>query len=298
MNKNKHLIIIGGPTASGKTKLSIELAQQLGTEIINADSRQVYKQLHIGVAKPSTEELNTVKHHLIGHVDIKRHYNVGDYLNDAENAVIEVFANHDTAIVCGGTGLYINALLYGIDEIPEVSKETLNEVQQQFDEHGLDGLLKELQEKDRSYYEKVDRANPIRVIRAISVIRASGQPFTTFHTSNTKPKYNYSYFRMDVERAVLYQRIDQRVLDMVEAGLEAEVAQLLEFKELKALQTVGYSEWWPYFEGKYDLATCIQKIQQHTRNYAKRQETWFNNKTKAIPVSDSAQIWSLLNLKP
>lgn len=269
----KKIWLIIGPTASGKTDLSINLAKELNCPIISADSRQVYKELNIGVAKPTLFQLQEVKHYFINHVSIFEDYNVGKYVNECRTLINEHFKIQNDIIICGGTGLYINALLNGIDILPgknEKLRTTLNEI---IEKEGIENLIKQYASLLNSTL--IESKNPQRIIRAIEIKLEENKPSETIipfeHHFEIETKF------IDLPREILYDRINQRVNQMVSDGLETEALNFYNHKELNALKTVGYSEWWPYFENEVSKEFVIEKIKQHTRNYAKRQITWFKN---------------------
>lgn len=274
---NKFIIIIAGPTAVGKTAISIKLALDFGAEIFSADSRQIYREMNIGTAKPNDNELNVVRHHFINHVSIEQQYSVGQYEKEIKSKLNQYFENHDVAIVCGGTGLYIKALTEGLDDFPDITDDITNFYQDQYNLHGLDWLQNELLVKDPIYYNVVDKANHRRLMRALCVIMASGLPYSTMLSNSLKNKvpYNFISIMLDIPRDELYQRINNRVDNMINAGLEDEARQLFKSRGLRSLETVGYQELFDYFEGATDLNTAIDLIKQNSRRYAKRQMTWF-----------------------
>jgi len=276
MPSPKCIQVIAGPTASGKTAAAIQLAQELNCPIVNADSRQVYAEMAIGTARPSSAELQLAEHQLFGCISIHSPLSAGEYARLASTYINKHFESHDNLILCGGSGLYIQALLYGFNEIPAVDPHFREELNAEFTEYGIEPLQKELQTSDPQYYKQVDIQNHQRIIRALEVIRAHKIPFSNYRNQPTQGiGYPFSIQYIEPERGQLYDRIDARVLDMIELGLEEEVRALYPYKHLQALNTVGYSEWWPFFEGECSLDEVIMNIQQHTRNYAKRQVTWF-----------------------
>jgi len=275
MDGKKHLLVIGGPTASGKTSLAIRLARKYTTEILSADSRQFFREMTIGTAPPSPRELAAAPHHFIGHRSVAERYSVGAYERDALDLLDQVFTANDMAILCGGSGLYIQAVCQGLDAFPEVPDKVRHAVEQDLRKHGLAALQDELSKKDPVYHREVDLANPHRLIRAISVIRHSGQPFSFFRKENQPARpFTPLYLALQHDRQDLYNRIETRVDQMVAAGLEEEARRLYPMRHYVALQTVGYQEWFDHFEGKTSREEAIQLIKQHTRNYAKRQLTW------------------------
>jgi tRNA dimethylallyltransferase len=277
MGKNRKLIVIVGPTASGKTSLAIEKAIKYNTEIFSADSRQLYAELNIGVARPSHVELSTVQHHFIASHSIHQPLDAGSYELEALSALSVFFENNEVAILCGGTGLYVDAVLRGLDVFPPIDKTIIHDLETEFSNHGLVNLNKELQQKDEITYHEIDLNNSRRVIRALSVIRQTNLPFSYFKSRPYK-KRNFSteIIYLTKERIELYDSINQRVDLMLEQGLLDEAKLLYTHRTLKPLQTVGYSEIFDYLENKYSYDEAIEKIKQHSRNYAKRQITYFS----------------------
>ncbi len=276
--KSKFLLVIGGPTASGKSSLAIDIAIQTGCDILSADSRQFYKELNIGTAKPTDEEMAGVRHHFINTLSIHDRYSVGRFEKDCLETLDKIYIHQDMAILTGGTGLYIRAVCEGLDAFPEVPKSIAHYYEKQWKSKGLTPLQKELYKKDQSYARVVDMSNPQRLIRALSVIEASGLPFSHFlKRSKASRPFNSILMCLMPSREKLYSDINARVDSMVRRGLEQEVRSLYAYRHLRSLQTVGYREWIPFFEGKQTREETIDKIKQHTRNYAKRQTTWFRN---------------------
>ena len=273
---SKYLIVIGGATATGKTALAIRLAQHFGTEILSADSRQFYREMSIGTAKPSAAELQAAPHHFIDSLSVAEDFSVGDFERGALETLDRIFQHHDVAILVGGSGLFLQAVCEGLDYFPEVSAETKTMVSEMMDSGGLDVLQTELQRLDPVYFASVDQQNPARLRRALEVCYASGLPYSSFlgKGKNERP-FIPVYLLLDLPRAELYARIEERVDWMIAAGLEDEARALLPFRHLSALRTVGYEEFFEYFDGKISLPEAIDKIKQHSRNYAKRQATWF-----------------------
>ncbi|MDP4699614.1 MAG: tRNA (adenosine(37)-N6)-dimethylallyltransferase MiaA [Saprospiraceae bacterium] len=291
MAENKILICIGGPTASGKTTLAIQLAEKYHTEILSVDSRQFYREMNIGTAKPTQEEQDKVPHHFINHVSIHDPYDIGLFEKESMTLLEDRFKHHDILIAVGGSGLYFKAMLEGIDTFPPVSPDILVQLQKEYLEKGIDYLKGQLQEVDPNYFQIVDQHNPVRLIRAISIYRETGLPFSSFRTGKKVKRFFESQcFYLSPPRAILYERINDRVDKMVEDGLIDEVRSLQEFKELKALQTVGYTELFKYFSNEYEIKEAILKIKQHTRQYAKRQLTWFNNAENWMKWEDESMI--------
>lgn len=274
-SEQKYLIVVGGPTASGKTALAIRLAQHFGTEILSADSRQFFREMSIGTAKASEQELQTVPHHFINSLSIEQDYSVGDYERDALALLAKLYQKHRVVILAGGSSLYIKALCEGLDEFPEVPAEVRDAVEALYLQKGIEALQAELAQVDPLYFEQVDRANPQRLIRAIAVHRASGQPFSSFRTQAAEPRFfTPIYIWLETPREVLYERINQRVDLMLAAGLESEARKLYPQRQLNALQTVGYQEFFDYFDGTISYVEAIELIKRNSRRYAKRQGTW------------------------
>ncbi|MBL7811180.1 MAG: tRNA (adenosine(37)-N6)-dimethylallyltransferase MiaA [Bacteroidetes bacterium] len=277
------VVVICGPTASGKTTAAVEVAEQLGTEIVSADSRQIYKELNIGVAKPGPEDLARVPHHFIGHVSIHTHYNAGEYTREATAVLANLLNTRGTAVVVGGTGLYLQSLLQGgLHELPNVPEEIRLQVASDLKNHGLDSLVQHLKQLDPQAAESIDIKNPARVLRALELLITTNKPLAELYAPvRLHPAFRSVWFAPDWPRNQLYKRIHARVDQMLEQGLEQEARELFPYRHLKALQTVGYNEWFPYFDGDYMREKAIELLQQHTRNYAKRQLTWFRNKTES-----------------
>ena len=275
MSDKKFLLIIGGPTASGKTTLAIRLARHFGTEILSCDSRQFFKEMSIGTAKPSEEELTQAPHHFINSHSIQEEYSVGDYEKDAIALLDQLFKKHEVVILTGGSGLYQKAVCEGLDEFPQVSVAIRQKVEGWYAEEGLEGLQGRLKEVDPNYYAEVDRQNPHRLIRALAVFEASGQAFSTFRKNKQKVRpFVPIYLELSWDRKMLYQRINQRVDLMMQNGLLDEVRQLYPHKHLSSLQTVGYQELFDYLDAHTSEEEAIELIKRNSRRYAKRQLTW------------------------
>ncbi|MBC7488556.1 MAG: tRNA (adenosine(37)-N6)-dimethylallyltransferase MiaA [Cytophagaceae bacterium] len=274
---NYFLLVISGPTAVGKTALSIELAKAFDTVILSADSRQVFKEMAIGTAKPSKEEMKGVQHFFIDHVSIHDRpvYDAAQFEKEAITLLKKLFKVHSVVILAGGSGLYVNAVLNGLDDMPEIPDAIRETLTIELQEKGLFFLLDELKTKDPLYYDKVDRGNPRRVQRALEVIRHTGKPFSDFHTGELKQRpFNIIHIGLERERQELYNRINKRMDSMLEQGLEEEAKALYPYSTLNALQTVGYKEIFEHMEGAYSREEMIGKLKQHSRQYAKRQMTW------------------------
>jgi tRNA dimethylallyltransferase len=291
----KYLICIVGPTGVGKTKLAIKLAKHYKTEIISADSRQFYKELNIGVAKPNIDELNAAKHHFIGHKSITEYYSAGDFERDAEQVLKELFKNTNIVIAVGGSGLYIKALTLGLDDMPPVDLDFRHKLIDTYNNFGITALQNILKTEDPYKFKTIDIQNPQRVMRAIE--QARHQIFVG-STKKQKP-YTALPIVINLPREKLYSQINCRVDKMVKNGLVEEAKHLISYKSLNALKTVGYTELFEYFEGKYNLNTAIALIKQHTRNYAKKQITWFKKEFQQnwFEPTDFVKISELIDKK-
>ena len=275
---DKILITIVGPTAVGKTSLAIKLAKHYKTEVISADSRQFYKELNIGTAKPSKKELSTVKHHLINNISVKKEYNISDFEKDATNSINQVFKKNDYAILVGGSGLYIDTALYGIDEIPKIDSSIRKKLNNEFDKNGNINLIKQLKQLDPVTESKIDLNNHRRIIRALEVCISTKKPYSSFLKSKkSASKYNQIILGLDMDRKKLHSIINKRVDDMIENGLIKEVEGLISYRDLNSLNTIGYTEIFNFIENKFSLDYAIEKIKINTRRYAKRQLTWFKS---------------------
>ncbi|MCF4100943.1 tRNA (adenosine(37)-N6)-dimethylallyltransferase MiaA [Gillisia sp. M10.2A] len=284
--KNKFLICIAGPTAIGKTALSIKLANAFHTEIISADSRQFFKEMQIGTAAPSKSELAEAPHHFIHHLSIEDDYSVGDFEKEALQKVEDLFKKHDVLILVGGSGLYIKALLEGLDEFPEVAPEIRFGLNERLELEGLPVLQQQLKELDPQYYTQIDINNPHRVIRALEISLASGKPFSSFLNKPSKERnFKTIQIGLTADREDIYDRINRRVDIMMDEGLMEEAQALYPKRKLNALNTVGYKEIFAFFEGRTDLETAVEEIKKNTRRFAKRQLTWFR-KDKSITWFD------------
>tara|TARA_B100001079_G_scaffold261191_1_gene262091 strand:+ start:276 stop:1184 length:909 start_codon:yes stop_codon:yes gene_type:complete len=275
---DKHLITIIGPTAIGKTNLAIRIANYFKTEIVSADSRQFYKEMNIGTAKPSNSELNSIKHHLINNKSVNDNYNISDYEKDALKSIKSIFNKNDVAILVGGSGLYINTVLYGLDEIPGISNETRNSLYLDLELKGIKKMQEQLKLLDPASYSAIDINNPRRLIRALEVSISTGKSYSSFLKKKKKKRdFNIIVLGINQERSELYNKINTRVDNMIESGLINEVKELYNLKGLNALNTIGYREVFNYIEDKYSLDECINEIKKNTRRYAKRQLTWFKS---------------------
>ena len=265
-----------GPTAVGKTSFAIALAKALGTEIISADARQCYKEMNIGVARPSADELKAVPHHFIASHSVNENINASFYENWALEKLENLFTRNEAVVMVGGTGLYIKAFCEGLDLIPAIDAEIRENIIAQYEKLGMRWLQKEVSVKDPQYWEKGEQKNPQRLMRALEVMLGTGSSIISFQNKKLVERpFKIVKIGLELPREELYDRINTRVLTMVEEGLEKEVKSLEAVADLNALQTVGYSEWKDYFEGKISKEKVIENIQQNTRHYAKRQMTWF-----------------------
>ena len=280
---DKHLILIGGPTAVGKTSVAIEIARNYDTVILSIDSRQFYRELEIGTAKPSSEELTQARHYFINSHSIESEYSAGEYAREARDLLDSLFLEKDIVVATGGSGLYIKALIEGLDEMPEIDPTTREAINERFNESGLQPLLLELKEKDPDYFETVDQSNPRRIIRALEVIESSGKPYSAWRNSNVKSDsfpYGLLKIGLEMDRQKLYDRIELRMDRMIGEGLLDEVKSLVKYRDHAALQTVGYTEIFRYLDGDYDWEECKRLLNRNSRRYAKRQMTWFKNQEK------------------
>ncbi len=272
----KHLIVIGGATATGKTALAIKLARHFGAAILSADSRQFFREMSIGTAKPSAEELAAAKHYFIDNLSIKDQYSVGDFEREALEVLDELFQTTNIVIMVGGSGLYLRAVCEGLDVFPEVSSETKAMVAREFAAGGIAWMQQQLKSLDPRYFSIVDQQNPARMRRALEVCLETGRPYSSFRqNSKTERPFSVINILLELPRPILYERIDNRVELMIAQGLEEEARNLLPYQDKPALKTVGYEEFFAYFRGEMPLEETILKIKQHSRNYAKRQATWF-----------------------
>lgn len=274
--KKPLLITIVGPTAVGKTSIGIQLANHFKTEIISADSRQFYQEMEIGTAKPSHDELKRAKHHFINNLSVKDDYSVGDYEREALATITDFFTEKDLLVMVGGSGLFVDAVCYGLDDLPKVPPRIREELNLLYHHEGIAMLQEELAKLDPDYYKIVDLQNPQRLIRALEVIRATGKAFSSFRNRAPKKRpFDVLKIGLDLPREEVYQRIDRRMDQMIEAGLFEEAKRLYPFRAFNALQTVGYQEIFGFFDGDYDRAEAIRLLKRNSRRYAKRQLTWF-----------------------
>ncbi len=278
----KTLISIIGSTGIGKTKLAIEMAKHFGTEIISCDSRQFFKEMKIGTATPTDEELAQAKHHFIGHLSVQDYYSIGQYEEDALEKIEEIFEKNDFAVLVGGSMMYEKAVVEGLNDLPEANAENQEKLQKIWDEEGLEKLQEILKNLDEEYYNVVHKENPRRLLRAIDVIWQTGRKYSEI-IAEPKHKRDFKVVRIGITapREIMYERINLRVDKMLENGLIDEVKSLTEYQKLVPLQTVGYTEIFKYLEGTWDLDFAVEEIKKNSRRYAKRQETW-NRKVENV----------------
>jgi tRNA dimethylallyltransferase len=292
---SKRLLYVAGPTASGKTSLAIALAQHFDSEIISCDSRQFYKEMSIGTAVPNSEELAAAKHHFIQQRSIHQPYSIGDFQREALDSLKTLFKTKDTVILVGGSGLYADALIDGLDHFPEVDPAFREQLNNQLEHDGIEALATRLKDIDPAYHQKVDLGNPHRLIRALEICLSSGLPYSSFLGNKKAPTFFKSQkIILQWDRSILYERINKRVDQMVAAGLEAEAQSLYPNKDVNALQTVGYREWFAYFDGIFDRTTTLEEIKKNTRRYAKRQTTWFKRYQDALLLPGGSSVKDVL----
>jgi len=278
VNTKKTVIIIAGPTASGKTALSLQFAKHFNTEIISADSRQCFNELNIGVAKPTEQELQSVKHYFINSHSIHDSVNAQVFEKYALKAVDKIFEKHDVAIMVGGTGMYIKAFCEGLDEIPEVDISIRNSIIKNYEEKGLKWLQQEVEKNDPVFWKHAEQKNPQRLMRGLEVRLSTGKSITTFRkNAKVMRPFHMLKFGIELSKEQLHSNIEKRTENMMQAGLVDEAKSLYQYKNINALQTVGYKEIFNYLDGFYNLNEAVQKIKTNTKQYAKRQITWFKN---------------------
>lgn len=277
------LVIIGGPTASGKTGMALQIAKYFRTEIVSADSRQFFRELNIGTAKPSPQELSEVPHHFINSHSLTESFNAADYGEQARKLIQELFTKHDVVVMAGGSGLYIDAVIHEIDDLPKVDNATSELLDNVFQTKGISALQSMLSEADPATAAVIDLNNPRRVIRALGITLSSGKKYSELiGKKSKKPHFNFLMAGINHPREELYERIHVRTRQMISDGLLAEVVSVAAFRQNQALQTVGYRELFDYLDEKVSLEDAVLKIEQHTRNYAKRQLTWFRKYSDMI----------------
>jgi tRNA dimethylallyltransferase len=295
---SRYLIIIAGPTSVGKTDMAIRLAKFFGTEIINADSRQVYQEIKTGTAVPSAMQLAQVRHHLVGHRSIHQPYNASLFELEAIEILDSLFAHYNVVIMAGGSGMYIEAVCHGIDDIPSVDPEIRERLQREYLENGLSGIQSRLLSADPEYYRKADLNNPKRILKALEISEMTGRPYSSFLTGHAKERnFHPLHIGLDIPREELHANINRRVDSMISEGLVDEARRLYPYRELNALNTVGYKELFDYFENRCSLDEAVQKIKDHTRQYARRQLTWFRKQkdTKWFSPNEDKQILNFVH---
>jgi len=293
---SKYLISVVGPTAIGKTALSIKLAQHFKTEILSADSRQFYKEMSIGTAAPALDELSAAKHHFIHHKSIQEDYNVGSFENDALQTLKELFKSHNMIIMVGGSGLYLDAITKGLDDFPEVESGIRNQLNDDLKTKGIKYLQEKLKSLDQKSYDTIAIDNPHRIIRALEICMGTGKPYSSFLN---KAKINRPFKTLTVgltaDRDIIYNRINQRVDMMMQEGLLEEAKNLYSYKSLNALNTVGYKELFNYFDGLWTLDFAISEIKKNSRRFAKRQLTWFRKDQSILWFNYEASIEKIIS---
>ena len=276
MSNQSYLVLVVGPTAVGKTDLCINLAKNFKTEIVSCDSRQFYREMNLGTAKPTSDELEQVPHHFINSLSIDQDYDVRKFERESLTLLEKLFKTHQVVIMTGGSGLFADAVVYGLDEMPEISPEIRTQIIQEFEQKGLAFLQNEIAKNDPEYFEKVDQMNPQRLMRALEIWRGTGKKFSSFRVKSKKDRpFKVIKIGLEMDRDELYARIDRRMGQMIRAGLFDEADALFGKRNLNALQTVGYSEIFGFLEGKYDREEAIRLLKRNSRRYAKRQMTWF-----------------------
>jgi tRNA dimethylallyltransferase len=279
----RKLIVLVGPTAVGKTSVAITLARHFGTEIISADSRQIFRELTIGTAKPSPVELQQVPHHFVNTHSIHEPYDAAQYGRDALLLITKLFAKHTYLILCGGSGLYVKAVCEGFDEIPDIPEIIRENLMKEYEQHGIRLLQDKMMTLDPEHYQEIDKQNPHRLIRALEVLQGTGKSIRSFQKKN-KVEHAFSIVKigLTLPREILYDRIDRRMDNMISEGLFAEAESLYPFRNINALQTVGYQEIFDYMDGKYDREEAVRLLKRNSRRYAKRQLTWFQRDSEII----------------
>ncbi len=295
MERQPKLIVIQGPTASGKTKIAVEVAKHLNTVVISADSRQFYKEISIGTAKPSQDEMAGVNHYFIDSHLLTDEVSAARFATEARELILKELAHLEYIIIVGGSGLFIQALCEGLDAIPH-DIILQNKLTEECKTNGLTAFIEELKNKDPDYFQLIDKENPLRVIRAIEAMRLSGKTMTELRSGNDKASFDtVYYFTTDLPREELYKRINDRVDQMLELGLENEAHSVLHLKYLKSLQTVGYREFFDFFDEKISRQNAIDLVKQHSRNYAKRQITWFKSHNLGTVISTELDYMQLIH---
>lgn len=292
----KTLIVITGPTGIGKTKIAIEVAKYLDTEIISADSRQIFRSIPIGTACPTSKELATVKHHFINILNLNEYYSAAQFENDALKQLSQIFATHDHAVMCGGSMMYVDAVCNGIDDIPTVSDEIRSKAYALLDKEGIEGVAKRVAEIDPEYYAIVDKQNAKRLVHALEIYMQSGKTFSSFRTGEKKKRpFRILKFALNMPREELFNRINTRVDKMIESGLEEEARNVYHLRHLNSLNTVGYKEMFAYFDGTMDFTTACERLKKNTRVYAKKQLTWYAKDPDIITLHPATAVTEILS---
>lgn len=280
------LIVITGPTGSGKTSLAIDVASQLGCDIISADSRQIYRGIPIGTAAPTPQQLQAIKHHFVATLDLNQYYSAAQFEEDVMSLLPQLWERNEYAVMCGGSMMYVDAVTRGIDELPTISPEIREYATALYRDFGIDRLREELQKLDPTYYKQVDLNNHKRLVHAIEISLQAGVPYSTLRTGEVKPRpFKIAKFAIDYPRQLLFDRINTRVELMIADGLEEEARSVYHLRRLNSLNTVGYKEMFAYFDGEMDFATAVARLQKNTRVYAKKQLTWLNKLNDTIMLS-------------
>ena len=291
----KTLIVITGPTGIGKTDTAIKVAQHLGTEIISADSRQVYRNIPIGTACPTADELAAVKHHFINILDLDEYYSAAQFESDVMALLPKLFETHDCLVMCGGSMMYVDAVCNGIDDIPTVSDEVRTQAYALLENEGLEEVARRLQEVDPEYYAIADKQNAKRLVHALEIYMQSGKPFSSFRTGQKKHRpFRILKFALNMPREELFARINMRVDKMMELGLEAEARNVFHLRHLNSLNTVGYKEMFAYFDGTMDFITARERLKKNTRVYAKKQLTWYAKDPDIITLHPADAVEEIL----
>ncbi len=298
LNSSRTLVVVAGPTAVGKTAVGVALARQLQCPVISADSRQFYRDMSIGTAKPGREETMGIPHYFVDFLPVEKEFSAGRFEVAVLEKLNDLFAEHDVVLMVGGSGLYIRAVCEGMNDIPQVPAEHRKQLYEDLVEHGLDVLVQELAQRDPEYYGRVDLKNSQRVVRALEVCRATNRPYSSFRNDQPVQRpFHMLKIGLELERPVLFDRIDRRVDQMVASGLFDEVASLKEKRHLNALKTVGYTEIFGYMDGRYDRDEAIRLLKRNTRRYAKRQLTWFKKDEdfQWFRPDDLQEIWAYIH---
>lgn len=289
----KTLIVVVGPTAIGKTSISIALAKKFGSEIVSADSRQVFRELSVGTAVPEPEQLAAVKHHLVQHKSIHDNYNAAAYEHDALHIIETLFKKNDLVFLTGGSGMYIESVCSGIDDMPDITPEIRQKVVAFLHDEGIEALQAILKKDDPEYFQEIDIQNPARLVRGVEMLWQTGKPFSLFRRKSPRKRpFRIIRIALDMDRQVLHQRINERVDQMMENGLLDEVRSVSEFQNLVPLKTVGYQEFFEYLQGKTTLEDAVELVKRNTRRYARKQLSWFrrNNETHWFHPDNIQQI--------